>query len=557
MSTYEKKSLLDNRYQLLATSSIHTYEDDNLTSYADFLRKFGRYISKDGYVDSQQTIHRAYLKQSDKKRSSSEGGGSSNDKKKNSVRIDLSSVDIAGQEVDRRKKNEKHLKIIEDQMIQSKQAEREFKREEGDVKKEQRQIRQAVREFDGLISKKRLNAEKSLAKNLEERKVLEIENAHKKENKAKERKEQSIDQMVQSKDKGRKTLLVCNDLSRQYKIKMNELDLKKNELNTLHSDYEQRIRRKEEEEARIKKEVAEIALALNMETIKAKNDLFDFKRMVEKTKEKQIKNDLESERELEENIAKTSNYIKNYDMTRRRLSAENDLEKSQWSLRQREAQRRIVDSRNKLESIYQKQRSLNEAATIADQDRRANDIEKKIEDITNRRQALNTRLLNEKIQKSDEHEQLFKSKASHRLTELQAKDHEDHLKHFQKLVQKDDEIEQDLYKSVKEAEFQRRKKDMELKKLQEQLVETKKQNAAQIKELIARAYSQEQEIEQKLLKEKSKLDKYSADREETYVKLLSHRERVKEDKFLLETHEKEHNRLLRLVDKNRLPATSA
>ncbi len=86
--------------------------------------------------------------------------------------------------------------------------------------------------------------------------------------------------MVQSKDKGRKTLLVCNDLSRQYKLKMSELELKKNELNTLHSDFEQKIRRKEEEEIRIKKEIAEIALALNMETVKAKNDLFDFKRWV-------------------------------------------------------------------------------------------------------------------------------------------------------------------------------------------------------------------------------------------------------------------------------------
>jgi len=38
MSVYEKKSLLDNRYQLLATSSIYTYEDENLTSYADFLK---------------------------------------------------------------------------------------------------------------------------------------------------------------------------------------------------------------------------------------------------------------------------------------------------------------------------------------------------------------------------------------------------------------------------------------------------------------------------------------------------------------------------------------
>ena len=38
MSTYDRKSLLDNRYQLLATSSIYTYEDENLTSYADFLK---------------------------------------------------------------------------------------------------------------------------------------------------------------------------------------------------------------------------------------------------------------------------------------------------------------------------------------------------------------------------------------------------------------------------------------------------------------------------------------------------------------------------------------
>jgi hypothetical protein len=56
------------------------------------------------------------------------------------------------------------------------------------------------------------------------------------------------------------------------------LDLKQAEINTLHSDYENKIRRKEEEEARVKKEIAEIALALNMETIKAKNDLIDFKK---------------------------------------------------------------------------------------------------------------------------------------------------------------------------------------------------------------------------------------------------------------------------------------
>jgi hypothetical protein len=61
---------------------------------------------------------------------------------------------------------------------------------------------------------------------------------------------------------------------------MGELEIKKSELNNLHSDFESKIRRKEEDEAKIKKEIAEIALALNMEAMKAKNDLFDFKRSV-------------------------------------------------------------------------------------------------------------------------------------------------------------------------------------------------------------------------------------------------------------------------------------
>ena len=90
---------------------------------------------------------------------------------------------------------------------------------------------------------------------------------------------------------------------------------------------------------------------------------------------------------------------------------------------------------------------------------------------------------------------------------MQVKDHEDHLKHFQKLVSKDDELEQDLYKTVKEAEFNRRKKDNELRKLQEQFIEMKRLNAIQIKEAIAKAFAEEQDFQQKIQREKAKLDK--------------------------------------------------
>lgn len=106
---------------------------------------------------------------------------------------------------------------------------------------------------------------------------------------------------MQTKDRGRKTLLVCNDLSRQYKLKMDQLDIKQSELNNIQGEYESRIRRKEEEEMRLKKELAEIALALNMEAVKARNDLYDFRKIIEANRGTQIKQDLASDFELEEN----------------------------------------------------------------------------------------------------------------------------------------------------------------------------------------------------------------------------------------------------------------
>lgn len=161
-------------------------------------------------------------------------------------------------------------------------------------------------------------------------------------------------------------------------------------------------------------------------------------------------------------------------MTRRRLSLENEQEKATWSVQQREANRRIVDARNNLEKIYQRQRQLNEAARIAEQEKKAYEIDRKIEvfipkmkiriqipkslvdlcgfnpenlkDITNRKMSTQAKLLSERLTKSEENENLLKTKANHRLTELKIRDHEDHLKHFQKLVQKDDDIEQEFYK---------------------------------------------------------------------------------------------------------------
>ena len=81
--------------------------------------------------------------------------------------------------------------------------------------------------------------------------------------------------------------------------------------------------------------------------------------------------------------------MKNYDLERRRLSADVTLHRSTLDLKQREgnpsfvdiltttlllALRRVVDTKNRLETIYAEQRQLNQSAAAAEQDRRAAEL---------------------------------------------------------------------------------------------------------------------------------------------------------------------------------------
>lgn len=78
---------------------------------------------------------------------------------------------------------------------------------------------------------------------------------------------------------------------------------------------------------------------------------------------------------------------------------------------------------------------------------------------------------------------------------------------MQKIALKDDEQQHELYRSVKDSEFLRRKQEKDLKKLQENYKIKQKENSAMIKEILARVFEEEQEMHHKISKEKAKLDK--------------------------------------------------
>lgn len=438
------------------------------------------------------------------------------------------------------------MRLIEEQMIKSKQSERESKRLEGDVKKEQRYLNHTLKELDVDSIRKRIDAEKNLNKNLEDKDRIERDFLRKKEQQSKQRTDRTLDRLQSIKEKERRNDVVCNDLARQYRTKTNELEAKHQQLTQLHGEFETKIQQKEFEENRIKKELGEIAMALNLEAQKAKNEMHDFVNILNRDRTQTIKHDLEQERQFDERLNQTSIHVKNYDLERRRLSADVTLHRSMLDLKQREALRRIVDTKNRLETIYAKQRDLNKHAAIAEQDRRAAELMTKMADVESRRSQLADQNLKTKIERSEARETEGAGKAKVRHAEIETRQHEDHLRHFQKIVSKNEEIEHDLRKSVKDTEFDRRKKEQEIQTLESELIRKKHSDSLRIRDEIARAEREEKELEQHLIQEKSKLEQLHVRREDQYLRLLKQREQIRETKILLQTHQREHERLLRV-----------
>ncbi|CAF3364777.1 unnamed protein product [Rotaria sp. Silwood1] len=241
--------------------------------------------------------------------------------------------------------------------------------------------------------------------------------------------------------------------------------------------------------------------------------------------------------------SQTNVFGKNYDHEKRRVSGDVTLHRSMLDLKQREALRRIGDTKSRLETIYAKQRQLNASTIIAEQDRRATQLMSKMTDIDNRRSQLANQYMRDK---TEEHKSEATAKAKIRHVELESKKHEDRLRDLENKMNKNEDLEYELRKSVKEAEFQRRKKEQEVQRLKEDLVRKKREDAKKIEDAIARSEQEEKQLERHLAKEKAKLFKLQTRREDNHLRLVRQREQMRENKALLDIHAREHERLLQV-----------
>ncbi|XP_013420487.1 myosin-11 [Lingula anatina] len=504
--------------------------------YAAFLKETERKCGPDGFLDSSKYTHTFNVKEGKSPRSPGA--------------TPRSVVDLAQKIEQDQKDYEKRIRLVEDHMWQHKQEERELKRVEGDIIKNQRSVRRSLKDFEQAIAKKRFLEDRKFNQGMEKYTNLQRDHVHQKEELTKQRTEKSISFDNSLKDKGRKVELAKSDLARKYKSKMSEMELRRIELMKIQQEFDLKMKKKEEEQFRLKQELAELSISLNMEAQKGRSIKEDAQRDSKKENKQRIDEDLTMQRTLDHKLTKSDSNVKTALMNRRKLSADLTLTKAHLNLKGREEGRHLQDTQIRLEDNSNIQRQLNQAALHAELDLKAKQIEQNLHAHDARKVSRLRQAVKEKKEKSEIMENQYSERFQKRFIEARRREHEDHLRHFQKTVTKAEEYEHSLYNKVREAEYARQKQEQTVRRLQNKLLEAKRKNAVKLKEEMVTIQKLEEELQQELVREKAALDKVHARREESYIQLQKHRQTMREDKHNLNEHEREHMRLLRVGAKS-------
>jgi len=538
---FARADAIQSRYILLTTPASPGRQvaekaiDKDSQEYAAFLKEKERRCGPDGFLDSGRYQHSFQLKQ-----------GKDSKEVVRPRAVTTSSVEVSLRKDRDQRDYERTMKVIEDHMWQHKQEERELKRIEGDIIKNQRTVKRTLRDYENAINRKKMSESRKILLGMDKSTQQQNARVHEKEEITKNRIEANVTSSQARKDIGRKAQLLSSSLARRYVDKMNELKVKKSELDRLNSDYESKIHRKEEEQLKIKQELADMAISLNMETLKGMEQKQAFERIKKKETTSRIKADQEADMNLENKLQKTEGDTKHAEVGRRKLSADLTLKRSHLNLKKREEGRHLQDTNNRLRANVFEQKQLNDAAMYADLAAQQRKIDSNMIEHDARRNQLVTTRNKEKLTKSEAHESHFSQKAQKRLVEQTRREHEEGLKFFQKSMSKSEERELVLYNKVRNAEYARQKQEQIVKRLQSKLNDVKKLNAHKIKQEMTELSRKETELANSLQKEAAALAKVHAERENSYSNLQQHRERLREDRYKFDEHNREHSRLMRI-----------
>eukprot|EP00795_Rhopilema_esculentum_P008309 gene8309-14272_t len=409
--------------------------------------------------------------------------------------------------------HDKQLKVIEDHMWQHKQEERELKRIEGDIVKKQRQLRKTMQDYESAVYKKQREEEIQALKAKGDLEKIKQDAAAQENRLTREKIDKNISSIQRSKERDRKGQTSISSQELQYERIAEEINRRRLEVESMTKEFENKMKLKEEEVYKLRKELGEMAISINMESQKQRTLKYDEENG---TTAKALQAE-RKQQELDKHLDTTLNHI---------------------SLKIREEGRKLTDVKSRLQKNSQLQRDAQSDALHAAYNRQALDSDEKIKLVDARKAALQNSLTRDRKQRGAQILDEWRNRYLERTNEVKMKEVEDSVKHLSKFVAKQEDIEQSLYNQVKSSESERRKQEQTVEGIRQELSAVKKENARLIKETSIRCHKREEELVQKLLREEAALKKALSEREEKIRSFVKQRGFYQEEKDMLAKEQK-------------------
>jgi hypothetical protein len=431
-------------------------------------------------------------------------------------------------------------------MWQHRQEGRDMKRAEADIKKTQLQLQRAIQLHEQEAEKKQKEKQRAL----QEKEFALVKYEQQDLHSRKATMESKIRQMRETNK--RKNTESQRDTRSQnqeeflYQTLCQAVDLKQAEVQRLTKEFEEKIRRKEEEQSELEKRLAEVAITRNMAAQKRRQQVADETRQRSQQVMKEMQERRGKDNALELERQKIALAQSQYENNKRTIAKDLRYKREALKLHVRETARHLSDIHTQLEKNTGMQLRIQEAGDYLDAEQQLKQCDEKMQTVEAKRQAMLTHKQRDIQEKNTKEKFQWEKRVSERHLESKRKEHEEKLKFLSQIVQKQEDLERSLYKQVHAAEVSRRKQDDVVNQLQAELDAKKRENARQLKELAVQTQRVEEDLKQQIIKETAELTKAIHEKQEGLRLLTQSRYRTQEERYMLEEEKREHDRVKRI-----------
>lgn len=502
--------------------------------YVQFLREKERLVCPDGFLDSQRYRSSYEFKQKSKR-------GPDDVKKKRM----LSVIDVSSGNDHQQKDYEKQIKSIEELMWKHKHEARELRQQERFISWNQKLTQRSLCNLETDVSKNKVAEDKKLHDGLSRCTVLQQRHNAEMESMGKARSIHCRNEEEEFKRKDRNVQVMMSKLERKYKLKMTELGLKRDELRRLGWDYQRRMKLKEYDASVIKNELIQLAIELNVEAEK-KEELKQASKAERKNHEdQQSKETHKRNEELQQKLCSSSSDLQAAENSKRKLDRERTQQTVRLQVKEKEDSRHKIEVQKRLQN---NRTTLKELGNEAERTK-ASLLKQQLSNSTAEPYSERSKVfsIDEPKRGKDDHEQV--ENFQKRLIDLQRQQYEDHLKHIQKFVTKEEQQESEIFKKLKEADFSQKNQHHLLMQLEVKWNEMRHQNDRRIARERKDQSQKETELQQSLQKEQAFLAKVATRRNEFHLELKKLREQLRRDQFQLAELDREQERNVRVQER--------